>query len=85
MGRTLDLLKNSLLKIVDQPILIHNKQYMMNFFTPLSDEMSDFKDFLEHKFEIQKMKVIHDKTNMNTVPFAMIRDELFHPTNIDNK
>eukprot|EP00957_Ditylum_brightwellii_P177161 13496062-Ditylum_brightwellii.AAC.1 len=31
------------------------------------------------------MKVIHDKTNMNTVSFAMIRDELFHPTNNDNK
>eukprot|EP00957_Ditylum_brightwellii_P166179 12651142-Ditylum_brightwellii.AAC.1 len=31
------------------------------------------------------MKVIDDKTNMKAVSFAMIRDELFHPTNIDNK
>eukprot|EP00957_Ditylum_brightwellii_P131283 10012906-Ditylum_brightwellii.AAC.1 len=85
MGRSLDVLKNSLLKTVEQPILIHNRECMINIIAALSDEMSDFKDFLKHKFEIQKTKVVDSKINMKAIFFAVIRNELFCPTNIDNR
>ena len=85
MGRALGLLKDSLEKIVEKPSLIHSREYMMNIFIPLADEMKDFQDFLTHKFEKQKMKVINDETNMKVTYFAIIRDELFCPTNTDNR
>ena len=83
MGRVVDVLEGALDKIVNKTHSVLDEGFMMDMFHTFRDEISVFDEFLTHKFTRQTAKVL-GKSNSKVVPFCMLRDELFNPTQESN-
>lgn len=83
MGRVVDVLEGALDKIVNKTHSVLDEGFMMDMFHTFRDELSTFDEFLTHKFTRQTAKVL-GKSNTKVVPFCMLRDELFNPTQESN-
>ena len=49
MGRAIDILHTACNELIDEPILINEKSFMMHIYDPLMDEMPDFKDYMDYQ------------------------------------
>ena len=84
MGRVVDILEHSLESIVGDGTLVLKRYFTMGGFNFFQDCIPPFKEYWVHIFEHKKMQRISD-SGSKSVPFAMLQDELFSPSNLTNK
>jgi hypothetical protein len=83
LGKVLDKLKDNLETLIDQTNLIHDESFMMGIMDPWANELTPFREYMEHAFE--KKKILVADTGATAVPLKEMCRELFHPMDKDNK
>ena len=84
MGRAVDVLHDACTELINDPKLYHDETYMMHLFDDIADEIPEFKDFLQYKYEDQVTTFVAT-SNSKSVPYKMLISDLFHPRDEDNK
>lgn len=84
MGRVIDALHSACLDILNDNQLIHDKSYMMHIFDEFAEELPPFKEYLQKMFE-EKTSNYVVKREDKALPYKMLLEELFSPTDSDNK
>ena len=54
MGRMLDTLENSLVKVQEDPTLFTNEDYILNMFNEYRVEIDPFNEYLKYVYENKK-------------------------------
>ena len=84
MGIIVDLIFNKNHKINDKPELIIDEKFMMGMFDTLEKDIPEFKDYKEYLYKERKSSFA-TRTGAKFVSYQLVRKELFHPSDIDNK
>ena len=70
--------------LIDDPILIHEKSFMMHIYDPLIHELPEFKDYMDYQYEyLTSHYAASSKTR--EVPLKKLLKELLNPTDRDNQ
>ena len=77
LGRVLGKLKLDLDRKVEDPQLIHNKEFMMGMMDAWAEELPLFKEYLTRQFEKKKTSYFAS-TGAKAVPLKELRKELSH-------
>jgi hypothetical protein len=83
-GEAIDTLRKNMMDIVDDPIKILDKGFMMNMFSKYVDALPPFKEYWEHLFQKKRMIVVASESGTKVLPFAKLRKELFSPSDQTN-
>ena len=70
--------------LIDQTNLIYDESFMMGIMDPWANELTPFREYIEHVFEKKKNVLVAD-TGATAVPLKEMCRELFHPMDKDNK
>ena len=69
---------------IDDPILIHDKWFMMHIYDPVMDDLTEFKDYMDYQFEDQTSHYA-ESSKTREVPLKKLDKELSTPTYPDNQ
>ena len=84
MGIIVDLIYDKYHEILNKPELIIDEKFMMGMFDTLEKDIPEFKDYNEYLYKERKSSFTM-RTGAKFVSYQLVRKELFHPSNIDNK
>ena len=81
MGRTVDLMEEAFEKIANDGEMMLDKEFMMNIFEPIVDQVEPFAEYLEFIFENKEGQALGSRDKADKwLPFDELRAELFFPT-----
>ncbi len=81
MGRTVDLMEEAFEKIANEGVMMLDKEFMMNIFEPIVDQVEPFLEYLEFTFENKEGHALGSREKADKwLPFDELRAELFFPT-----
>ena len=83
MGRNIDALEESLMRIEEKSKLITDEEHMMNMFKDFQDELPPLHECLLHVFEDKMQKVVSGFNStgrkLKDTSHSVLREELFSP------
>jgi hypothetical protein len=81
MGQTVDLTEEAFEKIANDGEIMLDKDFMMNIFEPIVDQVEPFAEYLEFIFENKEGHVFGSREKANKwLPYDELHAELFFPT-----
>jgi len=87
MGRAVDLMYNAFVEVESNGELMLDEDFIMGIFSPLYEELPEFKAYLEYFFEEKESNVIGSCSRDNCVLVALdlAKCKVFYPTRIENQ
>jgi hypothetical protein len=84
MGRTLDILEDAFIKISSDGALLMDKDFVMNIFSDIVEEVELFDKYLNFMFNKKSSNPVGTRNrDHNVQPYQLLREELFYPTRKD--
>jgi hypothetical protein len=81
MGRTVDMLEEAFIKISSDGALLLDKDFMMNIFSDIVDEVEPFDKYLNFMFNKKSSNPVGTRDSDHKVqPYQLLHEELFYPT-----
>jgi hypothetical protein len=81
MGRTVDLMEEAFEKIANDGEMMLDKEFMMNIFEPIADQVEPFAEYLEFIFENKEGHALGSREKVDKwLPFDELHAELLFPT-----
>ena len=86
MGRVIDTLEKSLVRLKEDSGKISDESFMMGFFQVFVDELPPLNEYVNQLYEKRTQGLVPntnvaDSSKTKVVPFCMLREELFNPQN----
>ncbi len=81
MGQTVDLMEEAFEKIANDGEMMLDKEFIMNMFEPIVDQVEPFAEYLEFTFENKEGHALGSREKaIKWLPFDELRTELFFPS-----
>ena len=83
MGRMLDTLEDSLVKVQEDPSLFTNEEYILGIFNEYRNEINQFDEYLKYVYENKKHRTVA-RTEVRFLPYLELKKEVFAPSDPSN-